>query len=631
MKLTPLLTDHAVVQRRRPIPVWGWTEPPRTRVRATLGATCAEGISGDDGRFLLRLPPQEAGGPLTLVVETLDGSERSEVYDIMIGEVWLASGQSNMEWTLANSEYREVISQAHAGQIRMFTVARRAELAPQSTVCGRWERSGPDTAGQFSAVAAFFGNRLQEELGIPVGIISASWGGSFIETWISRERLLATPLTREWVRAYEAFVFTRECWSRLPENFLPADPGNTGVANGWHRPDCDDHDWETMPLPGTWQEHGHNYSAVMWFRRRIALPPHLIGQALTLHLGAVDKHDITYAGGREIGRTGEGFDETVYAQNRCYTIPAEATQTGEVVVAVRAYSFAYAGGLTGPAEAMRLTLEGDESGTAILLSGDWRFRVEHNFGFIDLTLESMGHGNHNSPYMCFDNMIRPLLPIEQAGVIWYQGESNAGKPAAYQVLLQALIADWRAHLAPGEDLPFGIVQLPNYLQPQPFQADSNWAGMREAQAAALTLPGTGLAVIIDSGEAGDIHPRNKQPVGYRLAQWALAEVYGQAITAGSPLYSGHSIEGNRIRITFRNTGSGLALTEGDQVRTLVIAGADGRFAPAESALEGDSLLVWHAAIPAPQHVRYAWADNPEAANLVNSDGFPAGPFRTDTP
>jgi sialate O-acetylesterase len=631
MKLTPLLTDHAVVQRHQSIPVWGWTDLPRTRLRAALGDSRAEGISGDDGRFLLRLPALEPGGPYTLSVESLDGAESVHVRDILVGEVWLASGQSNMKWPMEKCSHAEEVQRSHSDQIRMINVGRRADLAPQSTVQGQWELSSPETTGQFSAVATFFGNRLQDALGIPVGIIHASWGGSPIETWISRERLLRNSDRCRQVEDYERYAFSRAAWSESLCDRLPADPGNTGLANGWHRPEFDDSGWGSMPVPGYWQQHGHNYSAVMWFRRRVKLPAAMIGRELTLHLGAVDKHDITYAGGIEVGRTGADFDTSVHDHSRTYPIPAAQTRGGELVLAVRAYSFMYAGGLTGPAESMRITLQGDDSGENIPLAGDWRYQVEHDLGLVDLAQLELGHGNHRSPYMLFENMIKPLLPVGIAGAIWYQGENNANRDESslYRRMLRDLIEDWRHHFGLG-DFPFGVVQLPNFQEAADYQGDSHWARLRAAQAAALHLPRTGLAVTIDCGEAGDIHPRDKKTVGLRLARWALAEVYGREALAGGPLYRDHRVEGNRIRILFRNVGEALALRHGEQVGTLAIAGKDLCFRPAQSAIEGRTLLVWHEDIPAPVAVRYAWADNPAGANLVNAEGEPAGPFCTES-
>ena len=628
MKLTPLLTSQAVVQRHQTIPVWGWTDRPCIRIKAALGASRAEGISGDDGRFLLRLPQLPAGGPHTLTVESLDGAERLEVGDILVGEVWLASGQSNMEWTMELSGYAAEIAAARPDQIRMINIVKRADLAPQSTVKGEWQVATPQTFSAFSAVANFFAQRLQDELGVPCGIINASWGGTFIEPWISRERLLRNATTRDGLLDYEGIVNSAAGWdNRRLELILPADPGNHGVEKGWHAAEFEDRTWETMPLPGIWQQHGHNYSAVMWFRTRVALPRTLRGKALTLHLGAVDKQDITYVNGVEVGRTGSGFDEGAWAKPREYAIPCELTHGADLVIAVRAYSFRYGGGLTGPATVMRLVAAEDPEGTSIPLAGHWRYEVEHNFGLIAMS-ESMGHGQANSPYMLFENMIRPLLPAGIAGAIWYQGESNAGKPVEYRQLLRDLIEDWRFHFGVG-DFPFGIVQLTSFMAPQPFQPDSGWARLREAQQDALELPGTGLAVILDAGDAADIHPKDKRTVGHRLAQWALATVYGRTLVAGGPPYRAHRVEGQRMRILFDQTGDGLTLRDGDTVRTLVIAGPDSVFQPAQSAIEDGSLLVWHPDITAPKAVRYTWADNPEGANLINTAGFPAGPFRTD--
>ena len=458
MRLSPLLTPHAVVQRHQSIPVWGWTDRPRTRIKAGLGPNRAEGISGDDGRFLLRLPELPAGGPHLLTVESQGGGERIEVQDILIGEVWLASGQSNMVWPMGASGYTAEIATAKPDQIRMFTVANRADHGPQSTVKGEWQVATPQTFSNFSAVANFFAQRLQNELGVPCGIINASWSGTFIEPWISRERLLQNQnqRVRDWVRDYE---------------------------------------------------------------------------------------------------------------------------------------------------------------------------VEHNFGLIAMS-DLMGHDHPGSPYILFENMIKPLLPVGIAGAIWYQGESNAVRPDEYRTLLRDLIADWRQHFAVG-DFPFGIVQLTSFKSPQSFQPNSDWARLRESQQDALDVPGTGLAVILDAGDAFDIHPKDKKTVGHRLAQWALAKVYGRALIPGGPLYRTHRIEDSRMRIFFDQAGDGLALRDGDMVRTLVIAGPDGVFQPAKSAIEDRSLLVWHPDITAPKAVRYAWADNPEGANLINKDGFPAGPFRTD--
>lgn len=629
IQLTPLLVDHAVLQRHQSIPIWGWTDSPRTPVHAKLGNGTAKGVSGDDCRFLLRLPAMAEGGPYSLTVETCDGHEKVVVKDIMIGEVWLASGQSNMQWSMIDCGCDDDIENADPSQIRMFTVERRADLAPQSTVRGKWETSTPATVRQFSAVATFFGNRLQDELDVPVGIVHASWGGTFIETWMSRQRLLMNPEKESWVRAYERNCFTDENWEERKGGVLPADPGNCGVKQNWHDPDYNDEQWKEMDLPCLWQTQGCNFSGVFWFRKRIIVPNDMVGEQLTLSLGAVDKQDITYVNGREVGRTGEELDDSCFARLRKYTIPAELTQTSELVIAVRAYSFVHGGGLTGPAETMKITRTGEEHAEGISITGTWRFNIEHNFGFVDVSLHSMGHEVPNSPYMLFENMIRPMLPLGIAGVIWYQGESNANRGAAaeYKRLMTDLIQDWRYWFGNAE-LPFIQTQLANYMKPSEHQPGSAWARLREAQLQALELPNTGLAVTIDVGEADNIHPKDKKTVGHRLARWALCQVYGRPGVPGSPLYRGHRVEGQQIRIFFSHADDGLATRDGGRVKSLVICGEDGDFKPAESRIEGSCLVVWHDEIDTPAAVRYAWGDNPEGANLTNTAGFPASPFRT---
>lgn len=627
MRLTPLLSDHAILQRHQTIPVWGWTHTPCARIRASVGPSAAEGISGNDGWFLLRLPALPAGGPHTLRVETLDGAECVEARNILIGEVWLASGQSNMEWRMGDCGYTNEIAAAHPGQIRMFTVKQRADLAPQSTVEGAWTPASPETMPDFSAVANFFGQSLQDTLEVPVGLINASMGGSFIESWISRERLLRNAETHDWVRDYERVAYHPDYWGEqaLKKRQLPVDPGNLGEPAGWHRPDFDDSAWQTVPVPGVWQDHGHNHSGIVWYRKRVALPEAFRGRPLRLRPGRIDKQDITYVNGVEIGRTGTGVDDSFWNVPRDYEIPAELTRGDQLALAIRVYSFAFHGGLIGPADSMRVTAE---DGTALPLDGDWRIAVEHNLGLQDLGPYAMGHGIHNSPSMCFENMIRPLLPTGLAGVIWYQGESNAERSPSYGRLLAGLIEDWRYLFALG-DLPFGIVQLASYRTSRSLEPQSLWAPVREAQLDALTLPETGLAVILDCGDAADIHPRNKKPVGQRLASWALSRIYGRPGASGGPHYRRHHIEGNRMRIFFDQTADGLAFRDNAPPDCLIITDGKGRFEKARCTLDHHCLVVWHDEIETPAAAYYAWADHPKDASLVNSAELPAAPFRTE--
>lgn len=630
MKLAAVFSDHAVFQRGIAIPVWGWTRP-QVQVQATLGSVAAETRSGADGRFLLRLPPFAAGGPHELTVAA--AGKRVTVKEIWIGEVWIASGQSNMEWPLSQCgrQGEETIAAATRQQIRMITIPRLALAGRQSDVEAKWQVASLETAGAFSAVAYHFAKKLHDTLHVPVGILNASWGGTLVEPWTSREALMQNPDTRSWTERYEATLYSPEFWAAGaggPDGFCyPADPGNEGESRGWAKDDCPDHEWATMELPRIWQMAGHNYSGVFWFRLTVDVPAAWAGQELALKIGAVDKQDQTYFNGQPVGATGQGLEEQHWNQPRTYAVPARLVTAGRNVIAVRAYSFVYGGGMIGPASQMSLG-RADGQGGAISLAGLWRYREERNFGLIQPPAPPMGPGNSNSPYMLYDNMIHPLIPYAIGGAIWYQGESNADNAGQYRGMLTAMIRDWRRAWGQG-DFPFLQVQLANYLPASPYQEGSTWARLREAQLLACSEPATGLAVTIDIGEETDIHPHNKQDVGNRLAQWALVKTFARPGVASGPLYGGMGIEGKAIRLRFENVGSGL-MARGNHLTHLVIAGLDRRFFPATARIEGATLLVESGEVPAPVAVRYAWADNPAGCNLFNRDGFPASPFRTDT-
>ncbi len=635
IQLASLFQDHAVLQRDQTLPVWGRCAPD-TRVRVTLAGREAHSRSNADGQWLVRLPALPAGGPHTLVVETPADGHCVTVSDLLVGEVWLASGQSNMNWKLEQSLplVADDIATADFPQIRFFDVGRRTHIGPHDAVAGKWIPSSPAVAKQFSAVAFSFARRLHRELGVPVGILSSSWGGTIIQSWTSRSTLALNPDMAGWLAGYEANAWTAERWQDMgemgpdgripPANAYPADPGSTG---DWHATDHDDADWADIELPATWQSAGHKHSGIVWFRHTLKLPAGWAGRELELHLGAVDKQDITYVNGVEIGRTGTGFEDRFWNVPRAYRVPAGLTGDGALTIAVRAYSFIYDGGLIGPAADMKLHPVG-EPASIVPLAGAWRFRCEHNLGVVVLPPAVMGHGEPNSPHMLFDNMIAPLVPYALRGAIWYQGESNEGAPELYGRLLRDLVEDWRRQWD-RPDLAFHVVQLPGYKPVAEHQTDTRWARLREAQASVLQLPGTGLATTLELGDAGDIHPKNKIPVGERLAGGALAVTYGRPLTATGPLPRAFVRESDSLRILFDHVGEGLATRDGAAPRTLFVAGQDRQFHPAEAVIDGATLVVRCAQVPVPVAVRHAWADNPETANLINRDGLPAGSFRSD--
>lgn len=634
MQLAPPFQHHAVLQRDRPIPVWGTTSP-HGQVRLEIAGQRARTQADADGRWLLRLPPLPAGGPHTLVATGPDGEARLE--DVLIGEVWLCSGQSNMEWSLeATAQDPELPTGSGLDRVRLLTLGTPAQLGRQHRIDGRWRPCDRETLAAFSAVGGWFGRRLHTALDVPIGLIGNAWGGTRVQAWISREALALEPEGRDELAAYDYALHLDTSDGTLPldiQEWLrragPQDTGNRGLEEGWAEPDFDDADWATMELPTSWQRHGHPGSGVFWFRRRVALPAGWASRELQLELGAIDKHDDTYAGGRRVGGLSWETGPDSWRTPREYRVPAgSAAEDGTLTLAVRARSHVYDGGLRGPATAMRIHPVG-EAEAAIPLTGAWRYAVEQDWGVVTLPAPPWGPGNPNSPHIQFDSRITPLLPYAIAGAIWYQGESNAAEAGVYRRLLPAMVRDWRRAWGQG-DFPFIQVQLANYMQPVAQPARSAWAELRDAQAAAAASePAVSYAVAIDIGEAEDIHPRDKRSVGERLARIALAESYGLDVVARGPTFRCATIEaGGRIRCRFDHAEA-LATRDGGPVRGVAIAGEDRCFRWAEATIEGETLVAWHPEIPRPRALRYAWADNPVEANLIGREGLPAAPFRSD--
>lgn len=628
--LSSLFGDHAILQREMPIPISGWA-PPLSRIQITCGPSVAMGISNADGEFCVRLPAMSAGGPYALMAEVLESGEKCQSTDILVGEVWLASGQSNMEWTfrmLGDACEKEVVETPNP-EIRMLTVPRNAILGGRGSIEAAWKTLTPPEVLDFSAVATYFAKKLHVELGVPVGILNASWGGTPIEAWMSRRYLLKNEFVKHRIARCEADLNNPEYWhgmSRFLTKNLPADPGNRAEPDGWAAPHCEESLWKEVLLPDPWLAFGHNHSGVFWFRKTLRIPAHWIGKPLHLELGAVDKQDITYVNGVPVGATGKGFEEEHWNTPRAYTVPAKVVQSEWLTIAVRAYSFVYQGGMIGPAESMKISLL-DGGNDFLPLDGSWIYRMEHDLGVVTPPVQPYGPGNPNTPGILFDSMLKPLIGCAMRGAIWYQGESNADRANEYASLLRGMVENWRTDWALG-DFPFLLVQLANFRTPSRYEQGSTWARLREAQLHALQERNTGMAVAIDLGEAADIHPKNKKDVGERLALWALAKTYSRSTPHTGPIYQQMAIEGNAIRITFDHTENGLS-SSGGELTTFVVAGKDRIFFPAHAMIQGHTVLVSSPDVPDPEAVRYGWADNPVGPYLINSVGLPASPFRTD--
>ena len=629
-----------VLQRDRPVPVWGCSSEGDT-ITVEFAGQIKTAVADADGNWMVSLDPMPAsmtGNFLT--VESKSRSVKLKVVDVLIGDVWICSGQSNMEWPVHQSaDGKAEIAAAQHPLIRLFTVPRLALLPPQPDLPAAWKVCSPENIKEFSAVGYFFGREIQGTTGVPVGLINSSWGGTRVEAWTSRAALETDGECRRELEALDAWYQSPEGRAvnaeyekagRDPEfwehRLGSPDPGNSGYAKDWAAIDFDDSAWPLMTVPCKWQDAGHQHTGVFWFRRRVDVPTAWAGGDLLLHLGSCDKTDTSYFNNMQIGATGFEVANS-WCTPRVYRIPGHAVKAAQNVIAVRIYSNITDGGLIGPAMEMRLSSADHPEQPAIPLAGPWRYQIEHNFGVVPFPPRPQGAGNPNTLSILYDNMIGPLAPAGLRGAIWYQGESNADNPGRYARLFPLMIRDWRRAFRNGA-MPFFFVQLANYMAPPTEPVESGWAELREAQTMALREPGTGMAVAIDIGEEKDIHPRNKKDVGRRLAFAALAQVYGSPLTPSGPTYRSHRVEDGAIRVEFNHADGGLRARDGEPPQAFAIAGEDGKFQWAEAGIDGATVIVRSDRVPLPVSVRYAWANNPPA-NLYGSSGLPASPFRTD--
>jgi len=643
VRLPALFSDGMVLQRQQPIPVWGWADPGeeiKIRFRKQTVTTAAR----NDGKWEILLEAEAAGGPDTLVVE---GSNLVQISDVLVGEVWLCSGQSNMAWPVNKSLNAELeIRTSDFPRIRLFTVERLVAETPQTDVKGRWTAVSPETVGDFSAVGFFFGRYLHTHLDVPVGLIHSSWGGTPAESWMRVETLRSNmdyaPILERFDAAirdypakkagYEAMIQRMERGEEVLE--YHKDPGNTGLEKGWSGSDFDDSSWNSVELPATWESARIlDGDGAVWFRKSIEIPPDWSGKPLVLSLGPIDDFDVTYFNGEEIGYTDEEMPN--YSQyNRHYLVPEELVRPGPAVIAVRVFDRYGRGGFTGNAEQMKIWPEREKS--SISLAENWKYHVEIALDPYAVTgpgggrpRPPMGPDHPHRPGGLYNGMIHPLAPFAIRGVIWYQGESNLSRAYQYRSLLADLINDWRM-LWRRYQFYFGIVQLANFRERVETPGESEWAELREAQAlVARSVPRAWLAVTIDIGEADDIHPKNKQDVGKRLALWPLKHIYHQKLVASGPELAGYMIWGaNHVALEFRNTAGRLTSGGRGPIRGFTVAGSDRKFYPATAEYRDRRIVLRSEEVPRPVAVRYGWADNPDCT-LYNAEGLPAIPFRTD--
>ncbi|MEZ0325389.1 MAG: sialate O-acetylesterase [Fimbriimonas sp.] len=634
LKLPSIFADNMVLQRDVPIPFFG-TGRPGQKVTVALGTRTAETVVGADGSWMAKLKAMPAGGPY---VVRIDGGSKLQFRNVLVGEVWVASGQSNMEWRQNDADDLALALKETDPYVRMFTADHVATDEPQKEISGSWAISSKVTVPGFSAVGNAFAKQLQKALGVPVGIIHTSWGGTPAESWTSREMLLKHPKLAYYVNNYMAgmkdYPARKAAYDKALAEWTAEvyrkDPGNKGFDQGWANAETAISDWKPVKLPATLEALEGPMDGAVWYRRTFDLPASWSGKDLLLELGPIDDFDVTYVNGQKVGET-DDKTRLWYASPRQYRVPASALHAGSNVVAVRVYDHTGAGGFTGIADQMKLTPV-DKSAASLSLAGDWRSKVEVRFEPPSQEVLNrqpqapFGPGNPWAPSSLYNAMIAPLVPYAIRGAIWYQGESNAGKAFEYRELFPAMIQDWRNRWGQG-NFPFYFVQLANFTARNELPVESDWAELREAQSITLRLPNTGQAVTIDIGEANDIHPRNKREVGRRLALNALARTYGVKVAFSGPVFESAVAEGNKMRLRFSHA-EGLRSSDEGPLVGFAVAGADRKFKWARADVEGDTIIVRSPEVARPVAVRYGWSNNP-GVNLVNGAGLPASPFRSD--
>ncbi|WP_299552350.1 sialate O-acetylesterase [Seonamhaeicola sp.] len=610
LSISKLYNDNMVIQRNQPIRIWGKAdEGARVKVQFNNGEYETTAVKG---RWLVELPEMRAGGPYEMSINS--GGNSIAIKNILIGDIWVCSGQSNMEWTVKDTKNAVIeLSKANDTLIRHFKVPRSGSDKPSSELLGgHWEVCDTSSTADFTAVGYYFTKNLRKEVDIPIGLINSSWGGSRIESWINPELLNSEFRSKEEQIAIDS-ADTRfgNNLKNVKKSFPQVSNKDAGIFNDeiiWSDPDLDTKDWDEIIVPSVWENAGfHGLDGVGWYRAEFDLTEEEVHETIEIGLGKIDDCDRSFVNGIEIG----GYCD--WESPRIYKVDPKILKVGKNNITVRVEDGGGGGGIAGE-EAM---LYIKTSKQTISLAGKWKFRVG---AIVNMSFAGM-----------YNKMVHPLTKFPIKGVLWYQGESNANtidEASEYEHLFTELINNWRYQWHQG-DFPFIFVQLASFGDTG--VTPNNWAILRDSQSKALKLKNVGQAIAIDLGEEHDIHPKNKQDVGLRLSLAAQKIAYGQNILFSGPIYKSRTVQGNKIIVEFSNIGSGLIAknSKDNQLNEFEIARGDNVFLPAKTVIKGNSVVVWNDIIKKPKYVRYAWSDYPGTVNFYNKEGLPASPFKTN--
>ncbi len=623
VKLPRLIRDSMVLQRDTKINVWGWAAK-NEKITVKFNGKTYKAKTGADGKWFIVLPPTKAGGPHTM---DITGRNKISLKEILIGDVWICSGQSNMvhQMNIHDVTYAKDIAEANYPEIRHFWIPTLTSLeGPRDDLpTGYWKWANPVDVRPFSAVAYFFARKLYEKYHVPIGLINASVGGTPIEAWTSEEGLKEFPVLQTTIQKNKDTGYVndqnRKAFANNP--IRPSQPKDKGLIGPlpWYHFTYVPKGWRLINIPGFWEDQGlKDLNGVVWFRKEIDVPLSMVGKPARVLLGRIVDADVIYINGTQVGNT------TYQYPQRRYSVPSGVLFAGKNIVVIKVTNTMGKGGFV--SDKPYCLFAGNDT---IDLKGYWQYKVGEVFEPRTGGSAGSGINAQNQPTALFNAMIAPLTNYTAMGFLWYQGEANTSRAEEYAKLQPAQIIDWRNKWKQG-DLPFLYVQLPGFMDMNYLPSESQWAMLRESQLKSLSVTNTGMAVAIDLGEWNDIHPDNKKDVGERLALLALKMAYNERdIIYSGPLYQSAAIEGNKITISFSNIGTGLTTNDGEELSEFAVAGADKKFTWAKARIEGDKVVVWNDDISSPMYVRYAWADNPVNPNLFNKNGLPASPFRTD--
>ncbi|MDH7911721.1 sialate O-acetylesterase [Winogradskyella sp. SYSU M77433] len=622
VKLPTIFQDGMVLQRHTNIKVWGWASPGE-KVRVKFNGKSKTTKTSRDGSWSIELPKMKAGGPFTLKVS---GTNEIILNDVLIGDVWLCSGQSNMvhQLDIHDVTYADEIKNVNYSEIRHFKIPTNTDLnGPIKDLDGgKWQKAIGEEVRPFSAVAYFFAKKIYEKYNVPIGLINASVGGTPIEAWISEDGYKNFPKFLEVIERNKDTSYVNSLNGNHNNTISSPLSKDKGLIREtpWYSLDFEPKNWRRINIPGYWEDQGvRDLNGVVWYRREIQLPQSMTGEEAEVFLGRIVNADELYINGKKIAQT------TYQYPQRRYNVPKDVLKEGENLFVIRVTNYGGKGGFV-PDKPYKIFNERD----TVDLKGYWEYKVGEVFPPRDRSSFAGPRriNPQNEPTALYNAMVAPYLEYPITGVLWYQGESNAGRPEEYAELLPALIKDWRAKFT-NVELPFIYAQLPNFGDVDYLPTESGWAKLRESQLKSLVVPNTAMTVNIELGEWNDIHPDNKKDVGERMALAAQKLAYKEDIVHSGPLYKSHIIQKDKVIISFLNIGGGLITDDGEELSEFAIAGEDGEYVWANAKIVDNKVVVWSDTVPHPKYVKYAWSDNPDNPNLYNKEGLPASPFRIE--